>query len=232
MSKGSILVIDDKPQGRRLMRSTLVPHGYEVSDVRSGEEALDRILEERYDVALLECDLPGKSGTETCIAIRATGSRIGIIMMSGRNTDQDKVEALEAGADDYVLKPFSMPELLARVAALIRRRAVFPPTNPLTTLQLGETKVNFQSRMIVNREKQVPLTFKEYEILSYLAAHPNKTISGDELAKTLWTSSQKDKQGSLRVIINRLRNKIEPSPAHPRYLITEPWFGYRIQMPE
>ena len=224
MSRGSVLIIDHDSQSRRLMRSTLVARGYEVADARTSDEALELIRTERFDLALLDADLPGKTGVDTCVAIRASGSKIGIIMISARNTDQDKVQVLEAGADDNVVKPFSTPELLARIAALLRRRSGPLISGPLSNLRLGDTEVNFQIRRIVTQGKEVSLTYKEFEILSYLAAHANKTVGGAELARTLWPSDYRDKKGSLRVIINRLRSKIEPTPKSPKYLVTEPWY--------
>jgi DNA-binding response OmpR family regulator len=209
----------------------LVARGYEVTDARSGDEALETIRGARYDLALLEADLPGKTGFDVCVAIRSSGSKMGIIIISAHNNEQEKVLALEAGADDYILKPFSVPELLARVGALLRRKAPFSNGEPLGNLRLGDREVDFQIRRVLAQGKEVPLTYKEFEILSYLASHANKTVSGAELARTLWPCDYRDRKGSLRVIINRLRTKIEPSPKNPQYLITEPWFGYRIQLP-
>jgi two-component system, OmpR family, KDP operon response regulator KdpE len=227
MSKGRILVVDDEAQIRRVMKSMLVTQGYEVADSLSGEDALERIHTEKYDLVLLDINLPGITGVETCREIR-TGSDVPIIMMTVRNSERDKVEALDAGADDYVTKPFGSSEMLARIRAGLRRTET-ADSAPLR-LKLGNTEINFESRQVITRGERVHLTPKEFDLLSYFAAHPNQAISHQELLRAVWGPDYGDEQEYLRVFINRLRKKIEPTPKNPKYLITEPWTGYRLQL--
>jgi two-component system, OmpR family, KDP operon response regulator KdpE len=227
MSKGRILVVDDEAQIRRVMKSMLVTQGYEVADSRSGEDALARLHSEKYDLILLDINLPGMTGVETCREIR-TGSDVPIIMMTVRSSERDKVEALNAGADDYVTKPFGSSEMLARIRAGLRRTTVADSLH--SHLKLGNTEVNFESRQVITGHERVHLTPKEFDLLSYFAAHPNQAISHQELLRAVWGPDYGDEQEYLRVFINRLRKKIEPSPKHPKYLITEPWTGYRLQL--
>jgi len=229
MSEGRILVVDDEPQIRRIMRATLVSEGYEVSDARSGDEALELFHADKYDLVLLDMNMPGISGVETCRAIRFN-SDVAVIMLTVRDKQQDKVEALDAGADDYVTKPFSTPELLARIRAALRRSFV---TGELAgaQLELGEIQIDFKARQVISGSEQVRLTGKEFELLSYLAAHPNKTIAHRELLQAVWGPDYGGEQEYLRVFVNRLRKKIEVNPAKPRYLLTEPWVGYRLRIP-
>lgn len=230
MSAGRILVVDDDPQIRRVMRTTLTSHGYEVSDARNGEEALAQVRTSKYDLVVLDVNIPGVGGMEACRAMRM-GSDIAIIMLTVRNTEKDKVDALDAGADDYITKPFSTPELLARIRAALRRVAVSPESGP-TRLQLKDVEVDFQARQVIARNEEVRLTSKEFDLLSYLAARPNKTITHRELLQAVWGPDYGDEQEYLRVFINRLRKKIERSPKDPKYLLTEPWVGYRLRLPE
>jgi two-component system KDP operon response regulator KdpE len=230
MSEGRILVVDDEPQIRRIMRATLVGEGYEVSDARSGDEALELFQADKYDLVLLDMNMPGISGVETCRAIRFN-SDVAVIMLTVCDKQQDKVEALDAGADDYVTKPFSTPELLARIRAALRRSSV---TGALAgaKLELGEIQIDFKARQVISGREQIRLTGKEFELLSYLAAHPNKTIAHRELLQAVWGPDYGGEQEYLRVFVNRLRKKIEVNPAKPRYLLTEPWVGYRLRLPE
>jgi two-component system KDP operon response regulator KdpE len=175
MSAGRILVVDDEPQVRRVMRTTLTVRGYEVGDARTGEEALEKVRQETYDLVLLDMNLPGMGGIETCRALRA-GSDIGIIMLTVRDSEKDKIEALDAGADDYVTKPFSSPELLARIRATMRRSPTALEPGP-KLLRLGEIEIDFQARHVRTAEASLHLTPKQFELLRYLASHPNKAVS-------------------------------------------------------
>jgi len=230
MSLGRLLVVDDDPQIRRVMRTTLIAQGYEISDAHTGEEALQKLREGQYDLVLLDVNLPGLSGLEACRAMRA-GSDLAIIMLTVRNTDQDKVAALDAGADDYVVKPFSTPELLARIRAALRRSPTAPEAGP-PRLSLKEVEIDFQSRRVTMHGREVRLTPKEFDLLRYLTNHPNKTIPHRELLQAVWGPDYGEELEYLRVFVNQLRKKIEPQPAKPRYLLTEPWVGYRFCLPE
>ena len=233
MSAGRILVVDDDPQLRRVMRVTLTAHGYELSDARSGEEALERLRSEDYDLVLLDVNLPGMGGIEACRILRAGrhGSELSIIMLTVRHTEKDKIDALNAGADDYVTKPFSMPELLARIRAALRR---VPADLRLETrrIKLEDVEIDFSSRHVKSPGRDVRLTPKEFELLSYLLAWPNRTVTHRELLQAVWGADYGDELEYLRVFVNRLRSKIEPDPARPRFLLTEARVGYRFCLPE
>jgi two-component system KDP operon response regulator KdpE len=230
MSEGRILVIDNEPQIRRVMRTTLIPEGFEVDDAKNGDEALDHLRSAKYDLVLLDINMPGITGFEACRAIRAI-SETPIIMLTVRSAEKDKVEALDAGADDYVTKPFSTPELLARIRVALRKGS---PSLELSRkhMRLGEVEINFEAREIVGPHGQVHLTSKEFDLLSYLAIHPNKAISHRELLRFVWGPEYGDETEYLRVFVNRLRKKIEEKPVAPKYLLTAPWVGYRLQLPE
>lgn len=230
MSEGRILVVDDEPQIRRVMRTTLVTQGYEVTDARSGDEALELFRRDKYDLVLLDFNMPGMTGVETCRAIRV-GSDVAIIMLTVRNTQKDKVDALDAGADDYVTKPFSMSELLARIRAALRRVTISAECE-IKRLRLGNVEIDFKERQVIANNEPIRLTVKEFDLLSYLAAHPNKTVSHRELLQAVWGPDYGGEQEYLRVFMNRLRKKIESRPAAPKYLLTEPWIGYRLKVPE
>ena len=232
MSSGRILVVDDEPQIRRVMRTALTATGYEVSDARSGEEAVEKLGDERFDLILLDVNLPGMSGLEACRVIRRETlvPDVPIIMLTVRNAEKDIVEALDAGADDYVVKPFGTPELLARIRAALRR-APLPQDSAPQRISLKDVEVDFLSRQVTVRGRNVRLTPKEFDLLRYLATHPNKVIAHRELLQAVWGPDYGDEVEYLRVFVNQLRKKIEPQPAKPRYLLTEPWVGYRLDLP-
>jgi two-component system, OmpR family, KDP operon response regulator KdpE len=228
VSAGRILVVDDDPQIRRVMRVTLSGRGYEVDDAKSGEAALEKLRDERFDLVLLDLNMPGMGGLEACRAIRSQ-SEIAIIVLTVRDSEEDKVQALDAGADDYVMKPYSVPELLARIRAALRRT---PWTHgPSGRLKLAAAEIDFDTRQVTVRGRHVRLTPKEFELLRYLVAHPNKVLSHRELLQAVWGPDYGDQVDYLRVFVNQLRKKIETNPSNPACLLTEPWVGYRLHVP-
>ena len=229
MSAGKILVVDDDPQIRRAMRATLTSRGYEVADARTGEEALDELRAGSYDLVLLDMNMPGLGGLETCRLIRA-GSETAIIMLTVSNSEKNKVDALDAGADDYITKPFSMPELLARIRATLRRVPQQPDHAELKQLSQRGVEIDLASRRATVNGRTSRLTAKEFDLLSYLLARPNKTISHRELLQAVWGPDYGDELEYVRVFINRLRKKIEPDPSNPQFLLTDAWAGYRFQL--
>jgi two-component system, OmpR family, KDP operon response regulator KdpE len=231
VSAAKILVIDDDPQIRRVMRSTLTAHGYQVNDARSGEEGLDELRNSSYDLVLLDMNMPGMGGMETCRMIRSS-SEIAIIMLTVNNAERQKVEALDAGADDYVTKPFSTPELLARIRATLRRLPQAPGQENLQPLVAEGVNLDLSSREVTVRGQTSRLTAREFELLSYLLARPNKTLAHRELLQAVWGPDYGDELEYLRVFINRLRKKIEPDPSKPRFLVTDAWAGYRFHLPQ
>jgi two-component system KDP operon response regulator KdpE len=230
MSSGRILVVDDEPQIRRVLRATLTGHGYEFYEARTGEEALEAIRANRFDLVLLDVNMPGMGGLETCRALRS-GSEVSIIMLTVRDSEQDKVAALDAGADDYITKPFSTPELLARIRAALRRMPSSPEGGP-QSVQLDDVEINLATRRVISNGREVRLTPKEFGLLQYLLANPNVPIPHGRLLQAVWGPDYGDQVEYLRVFMNQLRKKIEPNPAQPKYLLTEPWVGYRFALPE
>jgi two-component system, OmpR family, KDP operon response regulator KdpE len=230
MSAGRILVVDDEAQIRRVMRTALSGRGYEVGEARSGEEAVEKTTAEEFNLVLLDVNMPGMGGLEACKAIRGA-SDVAIIMLTVRNAERDKIEALDAGADDYVTKPFSTPELLARIRAALRRSAA-AVEDALSTVALNEElAIDFQQRRVTVKGKESHLTPKELDLLRYLVGHANQSVSHRELLQAVWGPEYGDELEYLRVFVNQLRKKIEPKPAKPQYLLTEPWFGYRFCLP-
>ena len=230
VTNARILVVDDEPQIRRVMRTTLVARGYMVSTARNGEEALEKVREERFDLVLLDINMPGIGGMEACRIIRSQ-SDIPIVILSIRNAEKEKVEALDAGADDYVTKPFSMPELLARIRAALRRAPLLSSGTP-DVLNLGQTVINFVARRVTVDGTEVRLTPKEFDLLRYFAGNPDVAIPHTKLLQAVWGPDYGEEVEYLRVFINQLRKKIEPDPSHPAYLLTEPWVGYRFSLPK
>jgi len=225
MSAGRILVVDDEPQIRRIMRTTLTGAGYEVEDARSGEEALVKLREFRPDLVLLDINMPGMGGLEACRAIRADPN-VAIIMLTVHNTEAAKVEALDAGADDFVTKPFGTPELLARIRAALRR---VPATQSAPSrLRVGELTIDFTARTVSRGGITAHLTPKELDLLRHLTQRANQAVPHRELLQAVWGPDYGDQVDYLRVFIKTLRKKIEPNPDRPRYITTEPWIGYRF----
>lgn len=231
MISAKVLVVDDDPQIRRVMRATLVSHGYQVGDARSGEEGLEELRASNYDLVLLDMNMPGMGGIETCRLIRS-GSDVAIIMLTVSNTEKDKVDALDAGADDYVTKPFSLPELLARIRATLRRLPQAPTHADLDALKQRGVEIDLPSRQVSVRGNTSRLTAREFDLLSYLLARPNKTIAHRELLQAVWGPDYGDELEYLRVFVNRLRKKIELDPSKPQFLLTDAWAGYRFHLPQ
>jgi two-component system KDP operon response regulator KdpE len=225
LSAGRILVVDDEPQIRRIMRTELTRAGYEVDDAKTGEEALVKVREFRPDLVLLDINMPGMGGLAAGRAIRSDAN-IAIIMLTVHNTEAAKVEALDAGADDFVTKPFSTPELLARIRAALRRLPV-SQSSP-NTLRVGQLTIDFAARTVSQGGTSFHLTPKELDLLRYLTQHANEAVSHRELLQAVWGPDYGDQVDYLRVFIKSLRKKIEPNPENPRYITTEPWVGYRF----
>jgi two-component system, OmpR family, KDP operon response regulator KdpE len=229
MSKGRILVVDDDPQIRRVMRVTLIAQGFEVRDARSAEQAYEILEQEKFDLVLLDINLPGVNGLEVCRSVRAT-SDAAIIMLTVRDAEEDKIEALDAGADDFVTKPYSTPELLARIRAALRRVPLSPEAGP-HLIRLDDVDIDLVQRHITVRGKTVRLTPKEFDLLHYLVTHPNIPLTHLRLLQAVWGPDYGNEVEYLRTFINQLRKKIEKNPAKPKYILTEPWVGYRFQLP-
>src|SRR5713101_3245352 len=227
VNAATILVVDDEPQIRRVMRATLSSRGYVIIDAKTGEEGIELVRKEKPDLVLLDVNMPGMGGLEACREIRR-GSNAPIIMLTVRNAERDKVAALDAGADDYVVKPFGIEELLARVRAALRRHRTGEALVPFETKDLS---IDFESRSVSARGEDVHLTPKEFEMLKLLIANQGKPLTHRRLLQAVWGPEYGEETENLRVVINQLRKKIESDPTHPKYILTEPWVGYRFQTP-
>jgi two-component system KDP operon response regulator KdpE len=214
---------------RRALRSTLSALGFVVADAESGEAAIDKVREEKFDLILLDINMPGLSGLEACRAIRSR-SDVSIIMLSVRDRSLDKIEALDAGADGYVTKPFDVNELLARIRATLRR-APASVLGQSDILRLDDVEINFRDRQVKVNGRTMRLTPTEQDLLNYFVTHPNTVLPHDRVLQAVWGPDYGDEVEYLRVFVNQLRKKIEPDPAHPRYILTEPWLGYRFHLP-
>ncbi len=226
MSAGRILVVDDEPQIRRIMRTALTGAGYEVDDAKTGEEALEKLRDYHPDLVLLDMNMPGMGGLAACREIRA-GTGVGIIMLTVRNTEADKVLALDAGADDFVNKPFSTPELLARIRAALRRVPASAQSSPVR-VRAGDLVIDFAGRTAFNGVRTSHLTPKELDLVRYLTSHANEAVAHRELLQAVWGPDYGDQVDYLRVFIRNLRKKLEADPDHPEFVTTEPWVGYRF----
>jgi two-component system, OmpR family, KDP operon response regulator KdpE len=226
MSAAKILVVDDEPQIRRVLRIALSRQNYFVATARSGEETLDKIREDRYDLIILDRNMPGMGGLEACHQIRSV-SDVAIIMLTVQKKEAEKIEALDAGADDYVTKPFSMPELLARIRANLRRVPLAPKEGP-RVLSFGEIEVNLGSRQVLVGGEDVHLRPKEFDVLHYLITNPNVVVRHGTIIQAVWGPDYGTEVEYLHVVVNQIRKKIEPEPDKPRYILTEPRVGYRF----
>jgi two-component system KDP operon response regulator KdpE len=223
-----ILVVDDEPQLRSALRATLSALGFVVADAATGEAALEKLREERFDLVLLDVNMPGLSGLETCRAVRAK-SDMGIVMLTVRDRAEDKIEALDAGADGYVTKPFDVNELLARVRATLRRSPISAFADS-QVLRLNGVEISFRERQVKVNGSATRLTPTELDLLHYFVTHANSVLPHDKILQAVWGPDYGDEVEYLRVFVNQLRKKIEPDPARPRYILTEPWIGYRFAM--
>jgi two-component system, OmpR family, KDP operon response regulator KdpE len=228
MNEASILVVDDEPQIRRVMRTTLSAHGYVIREAATGEEAVEAVRKERPDLILLDVNMPGIGGVQAAREIRAMCDAP-IIMLTVRNAERDKVVALDAGADDYVVKPFGIEELLARIRAALRR---YTPGDVIPAFNTKDLTIDFENRQVVVRGREVHLTPKEFDVLKHLVGNLGKPLSHRRLLQAVWGPEYGEETENLRVVINQLRKKIENDPSRPKYILTEPWVGYRFQVPK
>jgi two-component system KDP operon response regulator KdpE len=220
-----ILVVDDEPQITRVLRTTLVAKGYEIRVANDGEMALEIMKDWVPNLIITDLMMPNLDGVQLCKRVRAM-SQVPIIVLSVRGQERNKVEALDAGADDYVTKPFSMGELQARVRAALRRS---PKSESREFIKLGDFQIDLASRQVKVRDAEVKLTPKEFDLLTYLAEHPHRVITHRTLLAAVWGDLSTDQPEYLRVFIGQLRKKIEKNPADPKYLLTDRWVGYRFE---
>ena len=228
MSKGSarILIVDDEMEIRRALQRNLVVHGFDVSVAASGEEALDEITLRRPDLMLLDLGLPGMSGLEVCKRVRAL-SDLPIIVLSVKDAERDKVLALDLGADDYVSKPFGIDEVLARIRVALRHASRLQGTAD-TTFVTGPLRVDFAQHLVYVNDHEVKLTPTEYDLLAALIKNSGKIMTRQMLLSQVWGTGYGTEAHYLHVYVGQLRRKIEPDPAHPRFIITVSGVGYRF----
>ncbi len=225
MSEGvPILIVDDEPPIRRLLRTSLGPNGFHVIEAENGESALKLAVHEKPDVMLLDLGLPDMDGGEVIRRLRASGSKLPIIVLSSRSDEKGKVEALDLGADDYVTKPFGMAELIARIRAAIRHRVQDDGGTPV--FQTGEVSVDLTRRKVTRAGEPVKLSPKEYDILRMLVVHAGKVLTHRMLMQEVWGAAG-DVQ-YLRIYIRQLRQKLEVDPERPEIILTETGVGYRL----
>ncbi|HET9406692.1 MAG TPA: response regulator transcription factor [Candidatus Sulfotelmatobacter sp.] len=225
-----ILVVDDEPQITRVLRTTLSAQGYDLRVANDGETALEIMKDWTPDLIITDLSMPNMDGLELCQRVREK-SKMPIIVLSVRGEERTKVRALDAGADDYVTKPFGMNELLARVRANLRRVPAEAPEAP-KIIEEGDFRIDIGSHTVAIRGKEVRLTPKEFELLVYLAQHPGKVVTHRALLAAVWGPNSTEQPEYLRVFVGQLRKKIESDATAPRYILTEPWVGYRFQPSE
>lgn len=224
--KAKILVVDDEPQITRVLKTTLSARGYSVRTASDGDDALQMMKVWEPDLVITDLRMPNMDGVELCRYLR-TRSSVPIIVLSVRNEEKAKVEALDAGADDFVTKPFGVDELLARVRAALRRAST--PQQPETgVIEVGHFRIDAQNHSVLLKGREVRLTPKEFDVLTYLAQHPDKVVTHRSLLAAVWGDTSTGQPEYLRVFIGHLRKKLEPEEGRARYITTEPWVGYRF----
>jgi two-component system KDP operon response regulator KdpE len=227
MNDSTLLLVDDESQIRRVLQAILCEAGYVVILARNGQEGIDAVVREHPDLVLLDINLPDMSGFDACKMIRVSFAGP-ILMVTVRNSVRDKIDALDAGADDYIVKPFAMGELLARVRAALRRSSA---EQPLPKIETSELTIDLEMRMVNVRGKSVHLTPKEFDVLRLLVTQQGRPVTHRKMLQIVWGPEYGEETEPVRVVIKQLRQKIEKDPAHPRYIMTEPWIGYKFQLP-
>lgn len=221
-----MLVVDDEPQITRVLKTVLSSQGYDVRTAPEGESALVNFREWSPSLVITDLYMPHMDGVELCKRIRETSS-VPIIVLSVKGEERSKVEALDCGADDYVTKPFGIDELMARVRAALRRGGG-PATQEPAVFDAGDFRIDMDARRVHTQGREVRLTPKEFDLFVYMARHPNRVLTHAALLEAVWGQASQEQPEYLRVFMGQLRKKLEPDPSNPRYLVTEPWVGYRF----
>jgi two-component system KDP operon response regulator KdpE len=222
-----ILVVDDEPQITRVLRTSLSAQGYEIRVANDGETALEIVKDFAADLVITDLAMPNMNGIELCRNLRKI-SQVPIVVLSVRGEERSKIEALDSGADDYITKPFSTGELLARVRAALRRS---PPNAgaPQTKIEAGDFQIDLDAHSVSVAGHDVHLTPKEFDVLLYMAQHPRKVLTHRAILNAVWGSNSVEQNEYLRVFVGQLRKKLEPEASSPKYILTEPWVGYRFE---
>jgi two-component system KDP operon response regulator KdpE len=225
-----VLIVDDDSMFRRALRTALTASGFDAAEARDGGEAIQLLRGRPYEIVLLDINMPGMGGIETCRKVRELSPRIGILMLTVRDAEEDKVRALEAGADDFVTKPYRLRELIARLNAV--RRRLRPVDESITTvLRAGPLALDSDRRVVTKDGVEIHLSPKEYELLSYLMQHSGALLTHAKLLQGVWGVEYGGELEYLRSYVRMLRKKIEDDPSQPEYILTEPWVGYRFRNP-
>ena len=226
IGRGRILVVDDETQITRVLRTSLSTHAYDVRVANDGETALEIMKDWTPDLVITDLSMPNMDGLELTRRLRTTSS-IPILILSVRGEERTKVQALDAGADDYVTKPFGMDELLARVRASLRRSQ--PTDSESSLIEEGDFVIDLAAHKVSVRRKEVHLTPKEFDLLVYLARHAGRVVTHRALLGAIWGGQSTEQVEYLRVFVSQLRKKLQPDSDSPRYIVTEPWVGYRFE---
>lgn len=222
-----VLLVDDQAAIRRALRTSLNELGFQTVEASRGEEALHIVRADNFDAVLLDINMPGMGGMKTLVRLRASYPRLPILMLTVRDEEQDKVEALECGADDYITKPFSIRECIARVRSAVRRAQT--PERPVDApITIGEIKVLPNRRIVSKSGQPIHLTRKEYDILYYLMTNAGRAVTYGKLLASVWGAGYRQEVDYLRTFVRQLRKKIEDDPANPKYLLTDAYVGYRF----
>lgn len=225
-----LLIVDDEPALRRALHTSLEGSDFEISEARSGEEALTAVHSSMPNLVLLDINMPGITGFDVCRRLRKTAPKVGIVMVTVRDSEEDKVQALEAGADDFVTKPYRLRELTARLHAVLRR--LDAPGHPAdSVVRAGALEIDLESRLVTKNGTEIHLSPKEFDLLAYLVRHRGGPILHSKLLQALWGPEYGGELEYLRSYVKMLRKKIENDPARPQYILTEPWVGYRFHDP-
>lgn len=226
----SVLIVDDEASLRKTLRVSLHTSGFAVSEASNGEEALATLQNLRFDVILLDINMPGIGGIEACRRIRDVSPHAGILMITVRDFDEDKVRGLEAGADDYVTKPFKLRELTARIRAVLRRLSIQAAQEP-ALLSIGNLRIDFAKRLFWRGDEEIHLSPKEFDLLAFMMKNAGFPLTHAKLLHAIWGLEYGSELEYLRTYVRMLRRKIEADPDAPEYILTEPWLGYRFRSP-
>lgn len=222
-----VLLVDDEPSVRRALHATLSTLGFDIEEASGGEQALSFVRTERYDAVLLDINMPGMGGIEACRAIRRLFPRLPIVMLTVRDNEDDKIEALDAGADDYVTKPFHVGELMARVRAAVRRSQA-TQDDYYAVITIGDVELDPDRRLVRKSGNIIHLTPKEFDLLRFLMWHAGKPLTHANLLNSVWGSEYGEELEYLRTFVHQLRKKLEDNPSSPEYIVTDSHIGYRF----
>jgi two-component system KDP operon response regulator KdpE len=229
-SLNSVLVVDDEPALRKALRTSLTASGFAVEEARNGEEALGAVRQRPFDLVLLDVNMPGAGGIDACRKIRGIAPQTGIVMVTVRDAENDKVAALEAGADDYVTKPFRLRVLIARLRVVLRRTHVLDVPEPVV-LTAGDLEMDLKRHLLRRAGSPVHLAPKEFELLAFMMKHQGVPLTHSRLLRSVWGVEYGNEIEYLRSNVKTLRKKIEVDFSMPEYILTEPWVGYRFRNP-